>query len=87
VDIPNTEIEYGRFHDLERLFGIKRSTAYALISAGKIRSVAVKKKGARFGIRLIDFASVRSLLGSETPESRPDAPALTKSQHEKSGGR
>ncbi len=53
------QIEYRRFDDLQRRFGIRRSTAYELIGAGKIKSVAVRKKGARTGIRLIDFHSVR----------------------------
>jgi len=56
------QIEYGRFDDLQRRFGIRRSTAYELIGAGKIKSVAVRKKGARSGIRLIDFNSVREFL-------------------------
>jgi hypothetical protein len=56
------QIEYGRFDDLQRRFGIRRSTAYELIGAGKIKSVAVKKKGARSGVRLIDFNSVREFL-------------------------
>ncbi len=57
-----TEIEYGRFQDLERRFGIKRSTAYKLIWLGKIKSVCAKRKGARSGIRLIDMQSVRDFL-------------------------
>ena len=56
------QIEYGRFDDLQRRFGLKRSLAYELIGAGKIKSVAVKKKGSRSGIRLIDFNSVREFL-------------------------
>jgi hypothetical protein len=59
------EIEYGRFDDLEKRFGIRRSTAYELIAAGKIRSVAVKKKGTRSGVRLIDFGSVRDFLRAQ----------------------
>jgi len=55
-------IEFGRFDDLQRRFGIRRSKAYELIEAGQIKSVCVKKKGARSGIRLIDFASVREFL-------------------------
>lgn len=55
-------IEYGRFDELERRFGIRRSKAYELIQAGQIRSVCVKKKGARTGVRLIDFGSVREFL-------------------------
>jgi len=60
------EIEYGRFDELERRFGIRRSTAYELINAGKIKSVALKKNGTRSGIRLIDFASVRQFLRANT---------------------
>ena len=56
------QIEYGRFDDLQRRFGIRRSTAYELIAAKKIKSVAVKKKCSRSGIRLIDFNSVREFL-------------------------
>jgi hypothetical protein len=56
------EIEYGRFDDLEKRFGIRRSTAYELIAAGKIKSVVIKKKGTRWGIRLIDFQSLREFL-------------------------
>lgn len=63
---PTQEIEYGRFDDLERRFGIRRSTAYELIAAGKIKSACVKKKGARSGIRLIDFGSVRQFLKAST---------------------
>jgi Helix-turn-helix domain len=60
--IDTEQIEFGRFDELERRFGIRRSTAYELINAGKIKSVAVKKKGTRSGIRLIDFGSVREFL-------------------------
>jgi hypothetical protein len=64
--MDTSEIEFGRFDDLERRFGIRRSTAYELIKAGKIKSSCVKKKGARSGIRLIDFASVREFLHAQT---------------------
>jgi len=47
---------------LEKRFGIRRSTAYELINAGLIKSVAVRKKGTRSGIRLIDFGSVPEFL-------------------------
>ena len=59
------EIEWGRFDELQRRFGIRRSTAYELIGEGKIKSVAVKRKGTRSGIRLIDFGSVREFLRAE----------------------
>ena len=59
-------VEYGRFPDVKAQFNITRSTCYALIWAGKIKSCVVKKKGARHGIRLIDMASVREFLRSNT---------------------
>ncbi len=58
----NQQVEYGRFADLERCFGIKRSAAYELIGRGKIKSAVIKKKGARSGIRVINLASVREFL-------------------------
>ncbi len=57
--------EFGRFPDLENRFGLKRSLSYQLIADGKIRSVALKKKGARSGVRLIDLGSVREFLRSQ----------------------
>ena len=53
----NPRVEYGRFADLERYFGIKPSAAYELIGRGKIKSAVIKKKGARSGIRVINLES------------------------------
>jgi hypothetical protein len=58
----NAPVEYGRFHDLERNFGIPRSTAYLLINEGKIDSHCVKLARSRTGLRLIDMNSVRRFL-------------------------
>ncbi len=67
MDVLRSEqIEFGRFDELERRFGIRRSKAYELIKAGKIKSACVRKRGARFGIRLIDFDSVRRFLREST---------------------
>lgn len=63
-------IEYGRLADLDRVFGIKRSTAYVLLGEGKIKSRLVRHKGSKTGTRLIDFNSVREFLAAapvETP--------------------
>lgn len=73
---PFIEIEYGRFPDLERIFGIKRGTAYALINEGAIRSRLVRLKGGRFATRLIDFNSVRQYLSNS-----PEKPVKTFSRH------
>ena len=67
--ITNEEIAFGRFADLQRIYGIPRSTAYVLINQGLIKSRYVRPKGG--GIRLIDFNSVRAFL-ARAPE-RPSA--------------
>lgn len=54
--------EFGRIADVERLFGLKRGLTYALIRQGKIKSVCLRKPGARTGVRLVHLASVRLLL-------------------------
>ena len=73
LDAP---IEYGRFHDLKRVFGIPRSTAYLLINEGKIRSKIVRLTRSRCGLRLIDFGSVREMLNGA-----PETPSAAVSNH------
>jgi hypothetical protein len=58
------DIEYCRLADLDRRFGIRRSTAYTLISEGKIRSRIVRHKGSFMGVRLVDLGSVREFLAA-----------------------
>ncbi|MDQ3119447.1 MAG: hypothetical protein M3Q89_07770 [Verrucomicrobiota bacterium] len=60
-----SEIEYGRFPDVQGRFSIGRSKTYQLINEGKIRSVVIRNKGARSGLRLIDMASVRDFLKAQ----------------------
>ena len=54
--------EFGRWQDVQRLFGIKRGTLYGLIGEGKIRSITLCKPGRKFGCRLIHLQSVRDFL-------------------------
>ena len=44
--------EFGRFRDVERLFGIKRGTVYNLIAEGHVKSVVLRRKGSITGCRL-----------------------------------
>jgi hypothetical protein len=57
---------YGRTWDVDRIYGIKRSTLYALLNNGAIRSAVVKQKGAKSGVRLFDLESVESFLRANT---------------------
>ena len=54
--------EFGRWQDVQRIFGIKRGTLYGLIEEGKIRSITLRKPGRKFGCRLIHLESVRAHL-------------------------
>ena len=56
--------EFGRWRDVERLFGIKRGTLYNLMAEGKVKSVFLRHKGNVHGCRLIHLASVSEYLNS-----------------------
>jgi hypothetical protein len=57
--------EFCRPSDCRHLFGLSRTFVYQLIQDQKIRSVCLRKPGARTGIRLIDVASIREFLTSQ----------------------
>jgi hypothetical protein len=64
-DQNNTTLpEFGRWRDVERLFGITRGTLYNLIGMGKVKSVVLRRKGNVHGCRLIYLASVSQYLNS-----------------------
>ncbi len=54
--------EFGRVPDVERIWGIKRGLLYLLLKHGDIKSVVIRRKGARTGVRLIHLQSVRDHL-------------------------
>lgn len=57
--------EFIRVPDVEKTFGIKRGHIYALISAGAVKSVCLRKPGAKTGVRLVHFQSVRDYLNRQ----------------------
>ena len=61
--------EFIRIPDVERLYGIRRSTLYGLISSGKIKSVSLRKEGSRTGVRLIAVQSLREFLNSRMEDN------------------
>jgi len=65
--------EFGRWQDVQRLFGIKRGTLYNLIAEGKVKSVSMRRKGNVHGVRLFYLPSIRdylhSLLAAEESQS------------------
>lgn len=54
--------EFGRWRDVERLYGIKRGSAYNLLADDKIRGVLLRVRGQKSGVRLFDLASVRDYI-------------------------
>jgi hypothetical protein len=54
--------EFGRVADVQKLYGIKRGTAYNLLADGKIRGCLLRVRGEKSGVRLFDLASVRSFI-------------------------
>jgi len=54
--------EFLRVPDVEKIFGIKRGHCYALINARAVKSVCLRKLGAKTGVRLIHTQSIREHL-------------------------
>ena len=56
--------EFGRWQDVQRLFGIKRGTLYNLVNEGQIKSVCLRRRGNVHGCRLFHLASINDYLNS-----------------------
>lgn len=56
--------EFGRWKDVERLYGIKRGTLYNLLAEGKIKSVSMRRKGNKNGCRLFYLPGISEYLNS-----------------------
>jgi hypothetical protein len=69
TDTANLTLEFGRCQDLQRVFGLKRGSAYNLLAAGKIRGCVIRIKGQKSGLRLFDMASVRNYIRSQFGEA------------------
>ncbi len=64
-EVGSMVAEFGRVGDVERIYGLKRGLCYQLITEGRIRSVCLRKPGAKTGVRLIFLPSVAALLHSQ----------------------
>lgn len=74
-DFDSRTQEFGRCQDLQRLFGLKRGSAYNLLNDGKIKGVLLRVRGQKSGVRLWDMASIRAYIRSQmyaaTKEQKP----------------
>jgi len=65
VDSTGAKPEWGRWQEVQRLFGIGRGTAYNLLADGKIRGCVLRSRGSKSGMRLFDLDSVREYIHSQ----------------------
>jgi hypothetical protein len=61
-DCFSVQPEFGRVPDCQRLFGIKRGILYRWIQERRIKTVLLRERGNKHGIRLIYLQSVRDYL-------------------------
>lgn len=60
--------EFGRWQDVQRLFGIKRGKLYEMINAGLVKSISLRRKGQKHSCRLVHLDSVREYLWGQMDE-------------------
>ncbi len=58
----NERPEWASALTISRIYGLSRSTLYELAAAGKIRSAALRKRGAKKGKRLFSTDSVAAFI-------------------------
>jgi hypothetical protein len=56
------DAEWWRLPAVERFTGLKRGHVYELIKSGAIRSVVLRRPGAKTGVRLVHAESLRGYL-------------------------
>jgi hypothetical protein len=54
--------EYADYHGARYMFGLNRAHLYVLANEGKIRTVCIRRPGAKRGRRLFDCESIRKFL-------------------------
>ena len=72
--------EFGRTEDVERIFGLKRGTLYNLFEQKKLRSVLLRIKGSKSGVRLWHLESIQEYLmeamAQEEQQATPEQDTL-----------
>ena len=61
-DCSGQQPEFGRWRDVERLYGIKRGCLYALLADQKVRGCLLRVRGRKSGVRLFDLQSIRDYI-------------------------
>ena len=58
----DSKAEFLRLPDVERLFGLKRSFVYKLERDGLLKTVTIRPRGSKHGVKLISTDSIRTLI-------------------------
>jgi hypothetical protein len=77
VEEAYEERRFGRWQDVQRVYGLKRGTIYNLLKLGKIKGVAVRVTQKRSRVRLIDMSSVDAFLAREIAAQSKPAKGMT----------
>jgi hypothetical protein len=64
-DTSKMQVEFCRVNDAQRIWGLKRGLVYRKIKDRTIRSLNLRERGRKFGVRLLLVESIRSWLMSE----------------------
>jgi len=67
--VATLEPEFCRPADCRSVFGLSRTFIYGLLKSGQIKSICLRRPGARTGIRLLHVASIRDYLTSQLEAS------------------
>jgi hypothetical protein len=68
-ETQNAAPEWGRIRDVERLYGIRRGTTYAMIRQKKIKTCLLRVQGNVSGLRLVNLQSVRDFIAAQLKEN------------------
>ena len=64
-DFSDTEKEFGRTKDVERIFSVKRGTLYNAEKLGLVRGVLLRLRGQKSGVKLWDMRSIENWIRGE----------------------
>jgi len=67
-DTSHLNPEFLRTEDVKKVFGIRRGSLYGLGAQGKVKSVLLRIRGNRLGVRLWSVVSIRSYIEREMEE-------------------
>lgn len=70
AEVQDCDAEFVDTKGLERLFGIRRSLAYALLAEGAIQGCSLRRRNRVRGKRLFSVDSVRDFLNSKLDSAR-----------------